>query len=205
MDYSKVNPKSKNALSQRDNVTGIIVGRKAQGKSTKIRQIVDRYPSDKRVLIVDVNNSPAYQDIPRMEVRHVRHWRKGVYKINNRDKSAMLWEILEYVRNALVVFEDCTKYIKGNVGEEVISFLVDQRMYNLDLLFTFHSVKRIPPQFWEMTNYLVLFKTNENIDTPRNRNVIPNYEAVQQAFERIKNAPAVNGRIQYHETIPTDI
>jgi GTPase SAR1 family protein len=171
--------------SKRANTAWVIVGRKHTGKSTLINGIAKGYPKDKKVLIVDVNGSPAYNEHAWITAPMLPRWKNGIYRYYDSDQDLMMDNIIQTFRHGLIIFEDCTKYIKANPGQRVKSFLVDHRMWDADLIFTFHSFKRVPPLFWEMTDKVIIKKTSEQIDTPKNRNEIPNFEAVSEAWHQV--------------------
>lgn len=176
------------------NDTEIIVGRKGTGKSTYANKRACAYPSTKKVLIIDVNGSPAYAKHTQINDQTLlsSRWKKGVVRYYNSDHDVMFENIIKHCNDfmnkkqgLLIVFEDCTKYIDANPNKQVKSFLVDHRMWNADLMFTFHSFKRIPPFFFEMCSYITILKTQENFETPRNENMIPNFEELKHARRKV--------------------
>ncbi|RFZ84775.1 hypothetical protein DYU05_03985 [Mucilaginibacter terrenus] len=170
-------------------VTGIVVGRKGTGKSTKLAKIASAYPADSKVLIIDVNGSPAYNQFKEITINQVKLLRKGVVRLLGTPSTETLLIIARDFRDGLVIFEDCTKYIEGNVRPEIKTFLVDHRMFRVDLIFTFHSLKRVPPFFWEMISYVTLLKTQETFSQGMYRNRVPNYEKVLAAFNKVNAHP----------------
>lgn len=179
--------------------SAIVVGRKGVGKSTYLNKVACNYPATKKVLIIDVNGSPAYYQHTRIEPSQLKHVKQGIVKLLGTPSAETLHLIASYWRDGLIVFEDCTKYIEGNVHPVIKAFLVDHRMHQCDLIFTFHSIKRIPPFFWEMISYITIFKTAETFESSRNKNVIPNYEAILATFNRVNK----NKDIRYNETVET--
>lgn len=167
-----------------------VVGSKGTGKSTLLAKIASAYPSEKKVLILDVNGSPAYGAYKEIELRQVKLLKTGVVKLMGTPTPDTLQTIAKDFKNGLVVFEDCTKYIEGNVHPVIKAFLVDHRMNNCDLIFTFHSLKRVPPFFWEMLSYVTLLKTQESFETGTNKNRVPNYEAFVQAYRKVNDHPS---------------
>lgn len=166
-----------------------IVGRKGTGKSTELAKIAKKYPTDRKVLVLDVNGSPAYNGFKEISISQVKLLRSGVVKLMGTPTRETLATIASDFRNGLVIFEDCTKYIDGNVSPEIKAFLIDHRMYGCDLIFTFHSLKRVPPFFWEQLAYVTLLKTQETFETARNRQIIPNYEEMLKAFNQVNRSP----------------
>jgi hypothetical protein len=173
-------------------ITNIMIGRKRTGKSTELAKSAQKYPANKRVLILDVNGSPAYNNIPAIKPSQMPLWKPpfvGVFRIEGTPTLETLAIIAKHFRNGLLVFEDCTKYIPPTVPPEIKEFLVDNRMMGVDLIFTFHSWNRVPRFFWEMSTHVTIKKTQDSIDTPRNREVVPNYDKVLAAARRVAADP----------------
>jgi hypothetical protein len=174
-------------MSTRDlHITGVIVGGKGTGKSTKLAEIASKYPENKKVLILDVNGSPAYNTFTQVDISKIKRLNRGVVRMMGTPDEETLKTIAKDFRNGLIIFEDCTKYIFGYVSPEIKTFLVDHRMYGCDLIFTFHSLKMIPPFFWQMISYVTISKTLENFINGQNRERVPNYEAIADAFQKVK-------------------
>jgi hypothetical protein len=172
----------------RSHLAGLIVGRKHTGKSTYANSVAkDYYESHpgKKVCIIDVNGSPAYGEHKWITEKEFPRWTKGIYRYYNSDHAVMWDTLVKYFKNGLIIFEDCTKYIPANVPPKIKGILVDHRMWEADVLFTFHSFKRIPPFFWEMASMVTILKTQEEIETARNRSLIPNYDAVLTARKKV--------------------
>lgn len=171
--------------TRESHTASIIVGRKHTGKSTLLAKIADSYPKTDKVLILDVNGSPAYNKFKECTLSQVKLLRSGVAKLIGTPDDEALKTIAKDFRGGLVIFEDCTKYITGNVKPEIRTFLVDHRMMNCDLIFTFHSLKAIPPFFWQMISYITILKTQENFINATNRNRVPNYDKIAEAFTKV--------------------
>lgn len=154
---------------QRPNYCALLVGQKATGKSTLGNELAEQYAArtGKRSLIIDVNGSPAYAKHPLLTAKHVIGWKEKatlrVARYYDPDHDTM-FETVANFRNGLVIYEDCTKYIGANPGGLVKQVLVDHRMWNQDVIFTFHALKFVPPFFWSMVKYVMLKKTQ---DTPK--------------------------------------
>jgi hypothetical protein len=177
----------------------IIVGRKFTGKSTRLAGIASAYPKTSKVLIIDVNGSPAYNKFKECQLKDIKFLQTGVVKLIGTPTDDTLKAIAKDFRGGLVIFEDCTKYISGAVKPEIKTFLVDHRMWRCDLIFTFHSLKMIPPFFWQMISYLMILKTQENFISAQNRQRVPNYEKVAEAYKKVN----ANPDDYYCLTVPT--
>lgn len=176
-------------MKTRANFAAILVGRKHTGKSTRLKKYAINYPKTSKVLVLDVNRSPAYNNIKEITVDQIKRVRSGVVKLAGTPDDETLKIIADDFRDGLVIFEDCTKYITGNVKPEIRKFLVDHRMWRCDLIFTFHSLKMIPPFFWQMISYIEILKTQENFINATNRNRVPNFDKIAEAFTKVNNQP----------------
>lgn len=185
----------------------VIVGRKRTGKSTLANTIAKGYAKPgRRVLIIDVNGSPAYAEHEMISYDKLRRWRSGgIYKFYDPDNERMFNFLTTRFGpqfdadgnhlgskkfNGLIVFEDCTKYIDSNPSRQIKMFLTDHRMWDADLLFTFHSLSMVPPFFWRMTSKVILLKTQDTVGQQRAlENKVPNWKDVQAAYTRVMNNP----------------
>lgn len=180
----------------RPNEAMIMVGRKHTGKSTLANQIAKGYARPgRKVLIINVNGSPAYAAHPMITYDKMKRWRSGgIYQFYDRDHDRMFEFLMSHYDPAvrkfrgLIVFEDCTKYIDPNPSKLIKSFLVDHRMWDADMLFTFHSLSMVPQFFLKMTTRMILLKTQDVMTPSRAReyeNRIPNWKDVHAAFQRV--------------------
>lgn len=185
----------------RGHLAALIVGRKRTGKSTYANEIAKSYAKkhpEKKVLIIDVNGSPAYHEHQLIDRPLFLRWKKGVKRFYEGDHAEMFAFITQHFRNGLIIFEDCTKYIDPHPTKQIKTFLVDHRMWDADLVFTFHSLLRVPRFFWEMTSAIVLKKTQDEENEVLKR-PIPNKQAVIAAFRRVQ----ASKNEFTHETIET--
>jgi hypothetical protein len=191
----------------RSNEAMIIVGRKHTGKSTLANVIATEFAKknpEKRALIVNVNASPAYDKHPYISYEGMKRWKKGCYQFYDRDHEKMFDHFMEVFDprtkkfNGLFCFEDCTKYIDPHPDKKIKAFLVDHRMWNADMLFTFHSLMSVPPFFWKMTSRVIILKTQDVIDSSFAKR-IPNWKEVGPAHERVMK----NENNYYHEVVST--
>ncbi|MGZ3983398.1 MAG: hypothetical protein ACXVJE_19375 [Mucilaginibacter sp.] len=175
-------------ITRSENIAGIVVGRKHTGKSTGLAETATSYAGNK-VLIIDVNRSPAYNKFAEITIDQLKRLKSGKVKLVGTPDEDTLKTIAKEFRGGLIIFEDCTKYISGNVRPEIRTFLVDHRMWQCDLIFTFHSLKMIPPFFWQMISYVKILKTQENFINAANRNRVPNFEKIVEAYKEVEASP----------------
>lgn len=164
----------------------IMVARKASGKSTYLNNLAEDYVkanNQKKALIIDVNFSPAYDKHINLSPRNfekwcndINFWRyRRVKRFYMQEHKEMFKLMADNYRNGLIVFEDCTKYIRSNIDLEMLKFITDHRMMQCDLVFTFHSIQRVPKQFWEMATHVIIGKTQESFDLLSDREIQRRY------------------------------
>lgn len=173
-------------MSERLNVINLVVGAPGHGKTTKILELLKRYP--RKILIYDINKEKAYSDFPLIELKDIRFHSHGIARVFTPDTRALVDAIDKHYYNGLVVFEDATKYLPSGVANVFSwrSIFTNYRHRNRDYIFTFHSLNRIPPFVYEMSNYITLFKTKEQFDGSLKK--VPNFSVVQTAYNKVQKA-----------------
>lgn len=126
-----------------------VIGHTGQGKSTWVRKFIQ----GTNQYVFDVNNE--YKDLPDDRVLSSR--------MRNTDLDMKKF-ILNCSRltNTNVVFEDATGFLRGRQSPEFSRLLVKKRHQQNNYILLFHSINRVPPEIMEMSNVIILFKTNDN-------------------------------------------
>ena len=134
----------------------LIVGHTGQGKTTFVKDFVN----GKNQYIFDINNE---YDLPTDTAifPQMRHVQMDVKKYV---------EVVQKLKNTNIVFEDATGFLRGRQSAEFMRLIVAKRHTGNNFLLLFHSVNRIPPELMEMANFVVLFKTVDNIDSMKKFN-----------------------------------
>lgn len=175
----------------RTNKVILIIGGRGSGKTVLGKNLLNKnlaaHP-EMYGLVVDTFDHPAYRRgfirvtpgmIARInEPKKYRVFGSNTYDImSSIDKAAM---------NATLLFEDASKYISGQVSDDVKRFILDSKQKNLDLFFMFHGFGLVPPALYRLVDGIYLLKTN---DSPVSRRaLIPCYEDVFKAFTEIRNS-----------------
>ena len=193
-------------MSKRVNLVGVICGGRGTGKSTfgegdktvKVPGIIPTYlkrkPSQK-ILIVDTFDNPFWRHYPIIQAKDLPRWKKGIYRMFSSDVNRMMREIEEHCFNTVIFFEDATKFIGSRLTDDQKKFIIDSKQKNLDIFFIFHYLIAVPNDLIRVSDYMVLFKTNDSWNT--------NYErkypmpGLKDLFDRVKNNPSK----YYNETI----
>lgn len=197
----------------RQNESHAIIGAKGTGKSTFTRDLINASynASNQRILIVSQTDPGAYADLPRIDtLSKLATWKgNGIVKFYSNEGAAKMMAGLVtlaqkgVLKNGLIVFEDCTNYITANPHESIKNFLVNHRMYNLDLIYTTHSLKFIPKFFWKLLASVTVFKTLDTFTSYKEVEAreVPNAMAVFSAWQKVK----LNHSQFFHLTIKTGL
>lgn len=100
--------------------------------------------------------------------------------------------IAQKATNSLVLFEEATAFFNNRiVSQNMIELLVRKRHANNFYIIVFHSLRSIPVQLFEFSNYLILYKTNDRTDMvlskyKDNPEIIEAFHKVQK-MEKYKN------------------
>jgi hypothetical protein len=175
---------------ERTNQVIIIIGRRKCGKTVFGRKIIDTSKFNK-ILVVDTFEHPDYSDFQTITADMLPRWKSGKKRILYRTDEDMQ-AINEHVKNTLIVMEDCTKYITGDMSKPVKGIVFDSKQKNNDVLLMYHGFSFAPPKLLANVNYITLFKMGEAIH--RSKSKIPNYETILEGYKIIKasNNPFIN-------------
>ncbi len=182
----------------RVNKVTAIIGRRGTGKTTYIRKLMKSYGEAlpyQKILILDTLDHPDYRDIPNITIDQLKRWNKpSIYRMYGKDTDEMLQAVEENLKNALLILEDSSKYLRRTISNEVRSFIFDSKQKNLDIIFLFHGFQAMPDELFRIVDNLVIFKT----DNPKYRkSALTNYDEVEQVYNRVMNNPSP----YYNETI----
>ena len=169
-------------MSTRTNQVFMLIGKRKTGKTTVGRALIDA-SLHKKILVVDTFEHPDYKDFETITTDMLPRWKSGRKRILYREDED-LQAINEHVRNTLIVLEDCTKYITGDISKPVKGIIFDSKQKNNDVIMMYHGFSYAPPKLLANVNYITLFKIGENIDNYKSK--IPNYEIIYKAHKAIQ-------------------
>ena len=181
----------------RVNVVTIIVGDRGTGKTTFLKgdpalQIPGKLPryvannSKVKILVVDTFDNPMWRHYPLIEINQLDRWSAGPARIFSSDTDELLHAISVRLHNAVVVFEDATKFIGSRLNKDTKRFILDSKQKNLDLYFIFHYLMAIPADLSRVSDIIVMFKTKE-LFSPALRSKFPN-PSVEYLFNKVQKA-----------------
>ncbi len=191
------------------------VGVNGTGKSTVIEKLFKSYDlKTQRIVVIAETDPPAYEKYKRVkDYEDLKRFKNGVIKFYDYENNPylMLSKLRElcndgYLRNGLFVFEDCTNYVDSNPHRDVKSFIINHRMYDLDLIFTTHGLTLLPKFMRKFMHTITLFKTGEEFESERDLKSIGYmnsgalFSAYKEASEQYRK-----GNKHFHKTIATGL
>jgi DNA helicase HerA-like ATPase len=154
----------------------IIVGGTGMGKTTFTKKCLEKV-NPKARLVYDVNN----------EYRELIN-----YPLMKFDEFCNL---TTRTKNAFIVYEEATIFLNNRSSNSLlIDILVRKRHTNNTIFLVFHSLRSVPRYIFDLCNYCVLHKTNDNENLVENR--FEN-ETLTKSFLAIRKTPmlwAENGK-----------
>lgn len=170
-------------METRINKVSLFLGRRGSGKTVRVQDVINKYHTahpEKKILVVDTLDHPMYRNLPRINTEMLGRWTgSGVYRIFEKDMDAVMFQIAEKLYNALVVFEDASKYIRRQLSDFERSFIIDSKQKNLDLIFMFHGFSYPPPEMFRIVDVIEIFKC----DNPQYRKSdLVNYDEIYEAW-----------------------
>lgn len=164
-----------------------IVGTRGTGKSHYI--INDIIPAYQRlhprrlILIVDTIDHPMYADIPLLKVKDFASVKYGAWRIFAGDRiDELLRQIYAQIRNALIIFEDASKYIPARITTECRAFILNSKQRRVDAIYMFHGFTYAPLEIWRIVDSVTIFKC----ESPVTRKIaLPHYALILETWQRV--------------------
>lgn len=181
----------------RNNKVILLIGRRGAGKTFYARNFINEYRKahvQQKILVVDTFRNPKYLDIPVVELDMIERWRRANTYFCFDSDTRLINATLQNLYNALVVYEDATKFFDSNsLPLDLKKYVIDTKQKNVDILMLFHGFTFCPPQLFRLCDEIIILKTN---DTPKNRkNDIPNYEYLLECHEAVMASSDTYARI----------
>lgn len=138
----------------------LIIGTVGQGKSPYIQKMIQ----NRRVFVFDYQDE--YGKRPKYQGGKAIGLSDNVRDYRARDTSC---DHLHFVRlcakktNTICVFEDATGFFRGRVDLETQRLITSRAFTRNVYVFVFHSINKVPPGLIEDSNFVVLFRTFDNI------------------------------------------
>jgi hypothetical protein len=147
----------------------ICIGRSGCGKTTLTKEMLSRRPKGMPVMVYDINNE--YQD---------------VYPAPFEDFDIFLARLSgEEIKHHFLIIEEATIFFSTHSNYmDMKNVLVRARHTGNIIQLNFHSFSSIPKGIYNLLDYVIVFKTNDNEDSIKGRFDNPKVlEAAQEAKE----------------------
>lgn len=164
----------------RQNKVVLIVGARGGGKTFWMRQVLDRIGL--KHLVIDTTDHKDYRHLPYMTPAMFGGWLKGNKRFFTSDFDPVFRE-LKKIYNAVIVLEDATKYIAGDLTPDQRAIMLDSKQKNVDVFLMYHSFADVPPKLYRYLNDIIVFPTNESIASSKAK--IGYYDRVREAWEAV--------------------
>lgn len=181
----------------RNNKVVLLFAERGGGKTYYARNFLLQYRQahpQQKALIVDTFRSPKYLDYACIDVDDIQRWIKpNTYFCFNSDTDKINAALMN-LYNALVIYEDATKFFDTNqLPPDLKKYVVDTKQKNVDMLLLFHGYTFCPPKLFRLADELIIMKTK---DSPAHRrNDIPNFDYVMKCHEAVMQSPDPHARI----------
>lgn len=164
----------------------LVIGSTQQGKTPFIKD----YCKDSNCLVFDVQNE--YGD----KVKYAGQTPYGLPTDTNTPRSRVInLEVENFIqiasgkRKTICVFEEATMFFQGMTNDRMRKLLFSRAFTENVYLLVFHSINSVPPRIMEASNYVVLFKTNDEDKTVERK-----YPRLLMPFRILQKDKKPNGK-----------
>lgn len=174
--------------NKRERELFLIAGTNGTGKTTFILNLIEK-KKERCIYFV-----PDFADKKNENIKTFKNFDfVGIRKMLFTNENLSL--ISQAFKNGSIVFDDVKFMLPQNLNsnKDFYNLLIRRRQKNIDLYFIAHGLTEVPPKLWTFLNYLILFKTHDNII--RLKNYILNYELVLYAQKKINKVKSMHENI----------
>lgn len=131
-----------------------LVAEMGRGKSTEAFNIVESF-LHKDLYVNDIQGQ--YKKYPNN-------------KIKGRCTTDQFIQIVQNVKNSVIVFEEATAFFSNKGREEaVIELLISNYHSKNVIIFVFHSLRTVPVEIMDHIQFLILWHTNDRVTLIKNK------------------------------------
>lgn len=171
----------------------IVIGAPGEGKTPFCKAMIggaDTGREERRCFIFDINNEygPRTKYAGQTPFNISVNPREGRARYIGSDIRHFI--TLAMVRqNTVVIMEEATAFFEGKTNQETRRMIINRAHTGNVYVFLFHSINSVPPRIMEISNYVVLFKTNDERDT-----VYRKYRRLGPAFDHLQDVKHGSGK-----------
>jgi len=160
--------------------TYVVIGAPGTGKTPYVKTLID----GNNCLVFDVQNE--YGERVKYTGQEPVRLSNNVMHPRARYAGDSVIEFLALCKrrsNTVCIFEEATAFFEGKTSQLTRRHLISCKHNGNVTAFLFHSINSLPPRIMEMTNYVVLFKTNDEQATVKRKfpRLLPYFEELQKA------------------------
>lgn len=156
-----------------------VIGGAKQGKTPFIKS----YCEGSNLLVFDVQNEYGER------VKYAGQKPYGLLTNNSYRQRVTDLDVNKFItlsmskRNTICVFEESTMFFQGMTGDEMRKVLFGKAHTGNVIILVFHSINSVPPRIMEATDYVILFKTNDELKTVERKysRLLPYFNKLQSA------------------------
>jgi len=145
----------------------IIVGGRGHGKTTMLRRFTTKAHPE-ALLLHDVSG------------QHKDYYKRPLLEIDQFNA------ICKNVENCMIAYEEATIFIPHSPKPDIKHFLVTSRYRNNTILFVFHSLRAVPRYILDLSNKVILMKTNDIPEVIEKKFQRPDF---MEVFKRVNASP----------------
>ena len=157
-----------------------VIGGAKQGKTPFIKS----YINNSDCLIFDVQNEYGEK------VKYAGQQKYGLDTNNLKPRSRVteldvnkFIDLCNTKKNTVCVFEESTMFFQGMTGETMRKLIFSKAHTGNVYVLVFHSINAVPPRIMEATDFVVLFKTNDEEKTVEKK-----FPRLLQHFHKLRTA-----------------
>lgn len=170
----------------------IVIGGPGEGKTPFCKKLIgggDSGEPEKRCLVFDINNEYGTRTkYPGQRPFNLTHNVRDLRSRYVGDDIEQFIRVAMSKLNTVVVMEEATAFFEGRTSKNTRRLIINRAHTGNVYVFLFHSINSVPPRIMEISNYVVLFKTNDEYDT-----VYRKYRRLGPSFEALQSNPSGSG------------
>lgn len=178
----------------------IVIGAPGEGKTPFCKKMIggaDTGEKERRCFIFDINNEYGTRTkYPGQTAFNISTNTRDLRCRYVGDSVDNFVKLAMGKRDTIVIFEEATAFFEGRTKGDTRRLIINRYHTGNVYLFLFHSINSVPPRLMEIANYVVLFKTNDELD-----NVYRKFSRLGPHFEALQSAPHGSGQCKIIQLI----
>lgn len=170
-------------------------GKPRTGKTTETEKVRNTFKSNGfGILIIDIKSEAVYQNAKTITIDQLAQWKgSGEYKVAftgnfSIDKLFKTIQNNKKARNFLLILEDAKGYLNSTTSIETRAVIGACRQWGITLLANFWSMRQVPPFFADMTDILILRKTNDPVQKWQDLERFPHPDKLFKVYQEVSQS-----------------